>query len=1668
MKRLLSNLLLFVGLGLFGQALGADVSHQVHLVQQVEVDGEIVETIDLMPYTGDGFTTSNATARAGYIFTHWSTSVKQEFADRDAWGRAYEQVSFSLYETMTNTAHYVRADLDSDNDGLADGIELYWYGNLDITPTSDTDGDGIGFAAELEQGTNPHFADVYARGLVSSSVKPQFFKVVIRSEPEGTLFQTVTNNVAPDVTVKTDAYNPATSEFAYWQITGAEVARRDRFGRALDELTFAMPTNDVELVAVCNAETTTRQSLYWYGNETTEMTSDTDGDGFTFAEEIRQGTSPLFADRYSRGVVGASAKPQFFKLILRSDPENGLFKSVTNNVAPGVAVKTDAYNPTTSDFAYWQSSDAAIATRDRFGRALDQLTFAMPTNDVELVAVCNAETTTRQSLYWYGNETTEMTSDTDGDGYTFAEEIRQGTSPLFADRFSRGVVGASAKPQFFKLILKSDPEDGLFKSVTNNVAPGVAVKTDAYNPTTSDFACWQTSDAAIATRDWFGRALDQLTFAMPTKDVELIAVCHSEVATRQSLYWYGNETTELTSDTDGDGFTFAEEIRQGTSPLFADRYSRGIAYALSEELEADLQPFEQMRGALVNGEYEELFTSGLAGNAAESSTFGENAYPIAADVNGDGLFDLLIVSRGKVQILLNKGSTANPDFTSYTLGEAWANFERLLRDMTRPLICSANGVFYVSDDGGPIYAFTLADGTIVDTGLSGIPGVLGGRLFALTSEGTLVANGWTLSLDTPVLDGVSVSTADIDADGRVDLLVSDAVGHIWLYRNITATDTTSNETNFKLLHKVWAGTGIGFAKGMTISVVDWDDDGDQDVLIGTPEGKLMLLRDPRTGRPTNVRAYPGADNVLLTWDPNSQPRIRGYNVYRAPDAESFTRIVNQTPLPRYRDEPSILRDYWYRVTGVSRFYIAGNSTPTVYESLPTDAVYVQFRPNMWLNDTSGFTGSNVTVIVSVNNSMGIAAEGLSLTFTYDSEVLEPRGIRTTGLTEGLASTVTSGAGTETFSATSGEIVTGAGRFLLLDFKIKSVHDITETTVSLTDATLKALDGRAITLDLPKTAKIAISDSDPIVPAIVAVSVDNASVESETEFELPVTLTTTEKLTNFTATVTWDADLLELKGFVGAGTLVLGEGSAALTTKGDDFALKFYAKDPASATTDFSAQVHLKKIAALDCHGFEVQATGATGTVLIRNAHPWVPATVSVGLESVKVDTLTEFEVPVKITSNEKLTNFVATVEWDEDVLEYRGENPIHFTQEVPSAFTLPFYAKDQHTITRSEIHLVEMSAVDDHGLSANTILDARGVVLINDAKPLVPAGVVLNVSKVYTDTLSEFTVQIPVTSTKVLTNVAVTVGYDAKILELRGASGGTSILDASTEGTVVIGAKGTVPSTLYLTFYAKDQHEITETTLTLSKASAYCIDGLAAKITLVDGTVYLTDANKPEPIELLARIGGAKGQSGQPFTAGVAVNTSGDLATLTLEIEWDASLMTFNGAAGAQSITTLAANKCQLVFACAGNYNQVSFDFTAKTITSLQEKSWIRLNSVSGVGKNGLNAVLNTQQEYPLEGTVLIVREVGKYDPGDVDGDGAYTNTDYIILAGYITYLKMQDKGAAFANGVVNTYKKQYGVDVRLTGDAARAADVNCDGEVTTSDLSMLSMLIKEAEGAGQ
>ena len=1105
----------------------------------------------------------------------------------------------------------------------------------------------------------------------------------------------------------------------------------------------------------------------------------------------------------------------------------------------------------------------------------------------------------------------------------------------------------------------------------------------------------------FAARDAWGRAYDAPRFKL-YEDTTLTA--HYLPATRDTdgdgvpdgyeLYWYGNLDQDAASDTDGDGFTFAEEIANGTNPLMPDSAVEGpIAYADSDTLEANLQPFDPATGAVVDDTFDELFTSPFAGNGATSRTFGPNARPVVTDVNGDGLFDLVILYDGGYAVYLNGGTAGNPMFSR------------------------AEGV---STNGLDL------------------------------SQGSLAALDG-LTLDVPPMGAVSCAFGDVDQDGIVDLLVSDAEGRIWFYKR-----AAGDVGPYHLQHKVWAGSHAGFASGLTIALVDWDGDGDLDCVCGTADGKLMLLVDPRVGKPTNVQAMAGVNSVVLTWDPNGNSRVRGYGIYRGVDTNAYDRIEPLWPLPRYRDVPETIQDYYYRVTSLSRFYTSGNSTPTISESLPTDAVYVQFRPSVWLTGASAFTGSNVTVVVSMNNTMGISAQGLTMTFTYDPAVLEPVGMRTTGLTAGLVSGGTASvpsAGTWRFASLGGEIETGAGRFLLLDFTVRPVHDVDETTVAL---------------DLPQSATIEISDSHPLVPSLVAVHVADASVASETEFELPVTVTSTEVLTNFTAEVTWDTALLEFRGvppMSGNSDATRCVPPVSITTVGGDFALRFYAKDPASSATNFTAHVGLTNIVAVDCHDFTVQADDAAGTVLIRNAHPWVPAHVSVSTEDQKVETLETVTVPFRVTSDMVLTRGMFTVTWDEDALELRdisggtqlAASGASVSVSSTGDFALMFLAKNQHDISQTQVRLTEAEVTDTHGFVVSPKVPVVATVLIRDAHPLVPAQVAVGVVDTRTDTLQDVSVPVRVTTTKPLTNLVLSVGWDADVLEWQGVQGGKvsmpSVGDTDATRCVPPVLISTAGGDFVLKFYAKDQHAVTETAITLGSASAWCEDGLAAVVTCTDGRVFITDSNPPVAPNMTLGAWSVRVLSGEAFQLPIGRTSDGELADLTVSLTWDKAFLTFDGAVDAAKTEGVSDGAGTFTFATQGLYSTNYLAFTAHTIRDLRTNVWVTVTAGGGTGANGLAARVKTA--FPLSIPVLIVREIGKYSPGDIDGDGKLTDADMAKFQNFLKYQSLAKVNPSLANRYAAW---------KLTGKALAAADVNGDGKVDVNDVSLLKQWIEQAK----
>ncbi|HEV8321615.1 MAG TPA: hypothetical protein VG389_08385 [Myxococcota bacterium] len=224
------------------------------------------------------------------------------------------------------------------------------------------------------------------------------------------------------------------------------------------------------------------------------------------------------------------------------------------------------------------------------------------------------------------------------------------------------------------------------------------------------------------------------------------------------------------------------------------------------------------------------------GSVAAATLWGESAndhfgsaVACAADVNGDGVDDFLVGApqadglsgdEGKAYLFQGvSGFTpdATPDYVAAGTGAGEA------------LGTSVAGPGDLDDDG---YADFAAGGPASTAPAS--PGVV--RVYYGDPAGP-VAAGVLVAMTSATLFGTAIAGGDVDADGYSDLVVgapgddtgATDVGAVFLFRGGSgaAFDSTSDATI--------SGVTANVQFGASLAVVDYDADGDGDVVVGLPE-----------------------------------------------------------------------------------------------------------------------------------------------------------------------------------------------------------------------------------------------------------------------------------------------------------------------------------------------------------------------------------------------------------------------------------------------------------------------------------------------------------------------------------------------------------------------------------------------------------------------------------------------------------------------------------------------------------------------------------------------------------------------------------------------------------------------------------------------------------------
>ena len=194
-----------------------------------------------------------------------------------------------------------------------------------------------------------------------------------------------------------------------------------------------------------------------------------------------------------------------------------------------------------------------------------------------------------------------------------------------------------------------------------------------------------------------------------------------------------------------------------------------------------------------------------------------------------------------------------------------------------------NSAGHLEADGEEISVFRAAPHT-VDWDLDGdfdlLVGMFGGNIsffrnsgspeeFEFTLEGLLSADG-----DEIYLGGdTAPAFADLDNDGKRDLIAGCTWGEIWFYPNTGEDDDPEFGAGAPLSDE----NDVILLEGYTrVEVIDWDNDGDLDILTGLLNPELRLFINPTENDVSNQTDFPVSDFRILSNYPepfNNSTRI---------------------------------------------------------------------------------------------------------------------------------------------------------------------------------------------------------------------------------------------------------------------------------------------------------------------------------------------------------------------------------------------------------------------------------------------------------------------------------------------------------------------------------------------------------------------------------------------------------------------------------------------------------------------------------------------------------------------------------------------------------------------------------------------------------------------------
>lgn len=200
------------------------------------------------------------------------------------------------------------------------------------------------------------------------------------------------------------------------------------------------------------------------------------------------------------------------------------------------------------------------------------------------------------------------------------------------------------------------------------------------------------------------------------------------------------------------------------------------------------------------------------------------AYPQIADWNDDTRMDLLVGdTAGKITLFINNGTPGNPILNSQGYVKA-GGADIFVGNRASPVFVDWNNDnkkdLIVGTDNGNVRLY-------LNSGTKSEP--------VFTTYSHLKSNG----IDIQTSNSASPEICDLDGDGKKDLLISDYTGYVYFYRNVGQDNApVFSGREYLKANNNYMKIGSSYAR---IDVVDWDEDGDLDILVGETDAYINLF-----------------------------------------------------------------------------------------------------------------------------------------------------------------------------------------------------------------------------------------------------------------------------------------------------------------------------------------------------------------------------------------------------------------------------------------------------------------------------------------------------------------------------------------------------------------------------------------------------------------------------------------------------------------------------------------------------------------------------------------------------------------------------------------------------------------------------------------------------------